>query len=72
MPFTKREFEQVAEEAKQLAASGNYDAAMCITQRKVNGLDLSLTTGKYVEELRAVASRYERMYWRKRDEEICS
>jgi hypothetical protein len=66
MTFTKREFEAVTARAEQ---ADSLDAAMQITQSKVLDLDAGLVTGKYVEKLRQIANRYERMYWRERNGE---
>lgn len=65
--FTKSDFNKARDVAHDAFINKGTEAAMCIATQKVMALDASLIAGKYVEELRQVANRYERMLQVERD-----
>ena len=59
--FTKRQFDKIADQASAYALEKDYDNAWALTDGEVNQIDLNLTSGKYVEELRNLSYHYQRM-----------
>ena len=65
--FTKSDFNKAQDAAQDAFINEGTEAAMCIATQKVMALDASLIAGKYVDALRQVANRYERMLQVERD-----
>lgn len=65
--FTKSDFNKARDAAHNAFVDQGTEAAMCIATQKVMALDASLIAGKYVDALRQIANRYERMLQIKRD-----
>ena len=65
--FTKSDFNKARDAAHNAFIDQGTETAMRIAAQRVMALDANLIAGKYVEELRQVANRYDRMLQVERD-----